>query len=58
MKLNVVIARDTGEKNLVSLWVDGDDHIDIRAGDGANSSTSVYATNVKIERLFGNVGVF
>ena len=57
VELNVIVARDASEENLVSFGVDGNNHIDVATGDGANFASSVDTANKNIERFFGDIEV-
>lgn len=58
MELYVVITRDTDHEDLVGPRVDRDNHVYITTGNRADVAGGINATNIDIERVFGNVDIF
>lgn len=57
MELNVVVAWDAGQKNLVGFRVDSDNHVDVASGDGGNVAIGVDAADIDVERILGDVDI-
>ena len=57
VKLDVIVARNAGEKNGVRARVDGNYHVDVASRNGRNIAVSVDAANEDIERVFSDIDI-
>lgn len=57
MELHVIVARNAGQEDFMSAWVDGDNHVDIATGYCRNIAISVDATDIDIERIARNIDI-